>query len=204
MWHNRLGHPSPHVVKSVLSSCNLSKVNKSDSFFCSSCCYGKIHKFPFYTSPTIYTIPLQLIHMDIWGPSHTIYKNSYRYYITFIDSFSRFTWIYMLKNKSDALQTFKTFKCQVELQSSLKIKAVQSDGWGEFRVFSYFLVSHGIVHRFSCPHTHQQNGLVERKHRHIVENGLTLLAKASLSFEFWGEAFRTIVYLHNRLPTLVS
>ena len=66
-----------------------------------------------------------------------------------------------------------------------------------------FLSQCGIFHRHPCPRIHEQNDTVERKHRHIVENGLTLLAQASLPLKYWDEAYRTSVYIHNRLPTPV-
>lgn len=201
LWHNRLGHPSFQVVQTVMSSCNLPSVNKTNFDFCSACCLGKIHKFPFPTSTTEYHTPLQLIHTDLWGPSPTPSFHGYKYYILFTDAKTRFTWIYLLKNKSDAFPTFKNFKSLVELQLGLKIKAIQSDWGGEFRAFTEFLKTEGIHHRISCPSAHQQNGLIERKHRHVVENGLTLLANASLPLIFWDEAFRTSVFLFNRLPT---
>ena len=75
---------------------------------------------------------------------------------------------------------------------------------GEFRAFTDYLTINGIIHRISCSHTHQQNGVVEKKHRHIVENGLTLLVRASVSFKYWDESFRTAVFLHNRPPSPVS
>lgn len=66
-----------------------------------------------------------------------------------------------------------------------------------------YFQNRGITHRMTCPHTSEQNGLVERKHRHIVETGLTLLAHASMLLKFWPDAFATTVYLINRLPTKV-
>jgi len=99
------------------------------------------------------------------------------------------------------LSIFQQFKVMVENQFAHKIKAVQSDWGGEFLPFTQFLSQHGIVHRLICPHTHHQNGLVERKHKQIVDMGLTLLAKASLPLTFWDYAFSTTVYLINRLPT---
>ena len=75
---------------------------------------------------------------------------------------------------------------------------------GEFHAFTDYLTINGIIHRISCPHTHQQNGVVERKHRHIVENALTLLARASMPFKYWDESFRIVVFLHNRPPSPVS
>ena len=72
---------------------------------------------------------------------------------------------------------------------------------GEYQSFTTLLQSSGIIHKVSCPHTHEQNGVAERKHRHIVESGLTLLAHASLPLKYWDEAFRTSVFLINRMPT---
>jgi hypothetical protein len=68
---------------------------------------------------------------------------------------------------------------------------------------SIFFTSLGIAHRVSCPHTHQQNGFAEQKHRHIVETSLTLLAHARMPLKFWDEAYLTTMYLVNCLPTCV-
>ncbi|KAF7824227.1 Retrovirus-related Pol polyprotein from transposon TNT 1-94 [Senna tora] len=163
VWHCRLGHPSTSVVKTVLSHCNISLNNKNKNIqpFCEACCLGKMHALPFYPSSTIYTKPLELVYSDLWGPAPVLSSRGYKYYIMFIDAFSKYTWIYLLKAKSDALEAFQLFKLNT------KIKALQSDSGGEYRAFSKFLQTHGIHHRFSCPHTHQQNGSAERKHRHI-------------------------------------
>ena len=199
IWHKRLAHPSKKIVQTVLHQCKVPYVN-TDSF-CSACCLGKIHKSPYFSSETKYTKPLELVHTDLWGPSPCHSASGYKYYIHFIDAYSRYTWIYLLRQKSDALATFKLFQKHVELQLGHKILAVQSDWGGEYRPFTGFLHSQGIVHRNSCPHSHQQNGLAERKHQQIVETGLTLLAQATMPIKFWDEAFRTAVFLINRLPT---
>jgi histone deacetylase 1/2 len=91
----------------------------------------------------------------------------------------------------------------VELQFSCKIKTVQTDGGGEFRPFTKYLTELGVVHRLTCRHTHHQNGRVERKHRHLVETGLTLLSQAHLPMQYWDHAFVTAAFLINRLPTPV-
>ena len=129
--------------------------------------------------------------------------SGYRYYISFIDAFSCFIWIFLLKHKSDALQTFSNFKTQVELQLGYKIKVIQTNWEREYRVFTNLLMSHGIIHRNSYPHTHEQNGVEKRKHRHIVENDLILLAKASMPLKYWDETFRATVFLYNKLPISV-
>lgn len=87
----------------------------------------------------------------------------------------------------------------IEHQFERKIKMLQIDGGGEFRALLPHLQKCGIT-RTSCPHTHQQNWSIERKHRHIVEVGLSLLAYASMPQSFWAEAFQTASFLINRMP----
>lgn len=90
-----------------------------------------------------------------------------------------------------------------ELQYNSKLKSFQTDGGTEFKPLTNFLASQGVVHRLTCPYTHHQNGSVERKHRHVVETGLTLLAHSHLPMQYWDYAFCTAVYLINRMPTSV-
>ena len=119
----------------------------------------------------------------------------------FIDACTKYTWIYLLRNKSETFQIFLNFKTQVELQHGHKIKNIQSDWGREFRALSTYFTTEGIHHRISCPGAHQQNGTAERKHRLIIDNGLTIFANASMPLRYWDKAFCTIVYLFNRLPT---
>lgn len=85
----------------------------------------------------------------------------------------------------------------------MSIKSIQTDWGGEFRTFTSYLKDNGIGHRVTCPHTSEQNGIIERKHRHIVELGLTLIAHSSMPLVYWDDAFNTATYLINRLPTPV-
>jgi histone deacetylase 1/2 len=98
---------------------------------------------------------------------------------------------------------FQNFKNLVERKFDRKIIAIQSDWGGEYEKLNHFFTKLGITHHVSCPHTHQQNGSAERKHRHIVEVGLALLAQASMPLKFWDEAFLTATYLINMLPSSV-
>ena len=83
---------------------------------------GKSHKLHFPSTETKVTKPLELIHTDLWGPSPTPSRDDYNYYINLLDDFSRYTWIYPLKLKSEALDVFKLFKLQVENQFNTTIK----------------------------------------------------------------------------------
>lgn len=107
----------------------------------------------------------------------------------------------MLKKKFDTLHAFVHFKSTVELQTCHKIKALQTDGGGEYQALIPFLNSSGIVHKISCPYILEQNGKAEHKHRQITEVGLPLLAQSRLPLHFWGEEFQSATYLINRLPT---
>jgi hypothetical protein len=123
--------------------------------------------------------------------------------VSFIDDFSKFTWIYLLKYKSEVFQKFHEFQKLVERLFDKKIIVVQSDWGGEYEKLNTFNTKVGITHLVSCPHAHQQNGAAERKHRHIVEVGLSLLAHAHMPLRFWDEAFLIATYLINRTPSKI-
>lgn len=125
IWHRQLGNPSTPITNKVLNDCipNV-HINKKLSF-CTSCALGKSHCLPFTPSKTIYTAPLQLIISDLWGPTFKTSRNNYKYYITFIDLFSKYTWIYFLENKSQVFSTFIQFLSLVEKHFNIPILAFQ-------------------------------------------------------------------------------
>lgn len=177
LWHRRLGHPSTSVVHQVLEENNFAVIKNNKSSVCSACQQAKAHQLPFTLSSHVSSSPLELVHTDVWGPAR-VSVNGYRYYLSIVDDYSRFVWIYFLKNKSDVEPIFLQFQTHVERLLGKKILAVQSDWGGEYRRLHKHFSREGIVHKISSPHTHQQNGLVERKHRHIVETGISLLAQS--------------------------
>jgi len=203
------------MLQSIIKLCNVKISNKNASDFCTACCLGKVHRLPSYASKMTYTKPLELIFCDLWGPAPVELSCGYIYFLTCVDAYSRYTWIYPLKLKSHTLHTFQNFKTMIELLLNHKIISVQTDGGGEFLPFTKYLNDLGITliftcphtHHFTliftCPHTHHQNGSVERKHRHVVETGLTLLSHAQMPIKFWDHAFLIATYLINRLPTPV-
>ncbi|KAG8499662.1 hypothetical protein CXB51_006097 [Gossypium anomalum] len=202
LWHKRLGHPSDVVVKDVLNKSNVAFSKKCLGSVCVACQQDKAHKLPFISSTTEYLELFELVVSDLWGPASVACEGNL-YYVSFIDMCSRFTWVYLIKRKSQALECFLQFQKMVLTQFGKHIKKFQSDWGGEFRAFASVLANHGILHRLSCPHTSEQNGVAERKHRHIVETGLTLLAQSNLPMMYWGYAFCSAVHLINRLPTPV-
>jgi len=75
---------------------------------------GKAHRLPFHSSTSVYS-PLELIFTDLWGPSHVTFYAGYTYYVSFIDAFSRYTWIFLIKSKAETIYFFQNFKSMVEL-----------------------------------------------------------------------------------------
>lgn len=169
---------------------------------CDACQQGKSHQLPFYNSEHVIKAPLELIYSDVWGPAQTS-VSGHRFYVSFIDAYNRFTWLYLLKSKSDVFSVFVQFQKHVEHLLHSKIIHVHTDWGGEYHKLNTFFHNLGITHRVSCPHTHQQNGTTERKHRHVVDIGLTLLAHASVPLRFWSDAFTTACFLINRTPSRV-
>ncbi|GMI66032.1 hypothetical protein HRI_000272500 [Hibiscus trionum] len=195
-WHRRLGHPSSDVVRLVTHK----SVSNSDKHVCMACQMGKSHALPFSSSTAVYSSPFQLVEVDVWGPA-PVASNGYRFFVLFVDMYSRNTWLFLLKNKSDVAATFDSFLAIVHNQFHSNVVAFQTDGGGEFRFLESLAVKKGIALRKTCPHTSQQNGVVERKHRHVVEMALALLAQASVPLRFWSQAVVSAVFLINRLPT---
>jgi histone deacetylase 1/2 len=123
--------------------------------------------------------------------------------VSFIDDHSKFVWIYLLRYKSEVFAKFTEFQQLVERRFNRKIVSIQTDWGREYERLNSFFKNIGISYLVSCPHAHQQNGAAERKHRHIVEVGLSLLAHASMPLKFWDEAFLAATYLINRTPSKI-
>jgi hypothetical protein len=203
LWHSRLGHPSAKVLASIFPSLSPNSLSKSVTEHCHHCLAGKMHKLPFPMSNKNVTSPFELVHADLWGPAPIIAKNAFKFYLVLVDEYTKFTWVYLLKHKSDTFQTFTQFRAMIETQFSLPIKVLRTDCGGEFisTPFNQFCASKGIIHQLSCPHTPQQNGVAEGKHRHLVQCALALLSQSKLPMSFWSYAVATTAHLINKLPT---
>ena len=203
-WHRRLGHINSNYLNKMsdavegLSLRENAKISKS---CCTVCCEGKQCRLPFTHVGARSTGTLNLIHTDLCGPMETMSIGGSKYFMLFVDDYSRMTFIYFLKNKSEALTCFKEFKAKVENQMNKKIKVLRSDNGREFcnTEFDGFFKKEGINHQRTNPYTPQQNGLCERFNRTIVEKARCLLFDANLGKDFWAEATNTAVYLQNRI-----
>jgi hypothetical protein len=174
------------------------------SFTCEGCVQGKQARRPFPTDGgTRATKILELVHSNVCGPMKTPSIEGARYFLTFIDDFSRKIWVYVLKSKSEVLTRFKEWKTLVERQSEHVVKVLRTDNQGEYvsKTFDDFLSKHGIARQNSSPYTPQQNGVAERANRTIVEMTRSMIHAQRLGHEFWAEAVCNAVYVRNWCPT---
>ena len=166
---------------------------------------AKFAKLPYQVSESHRTVIFELIHIDIWGPYKVPTNGKFRYFLTVVDDCSRSTWIYLLEQKSDSFAALKSFLSFVSTQFEKQVKIVRSDNALEFikGQCGPYLQSKGIVHQTSCVDRPQQNGRVERKHRHILDTARALRFHAKLPLKFWGDCVTTATYLINRVPSTV-
>ncbi|KAI5317846.1 hypothetical protein L3X38_037553 [Prunus dulcis] len=146
---------------------------------------------------------LQTGTRDICGPMKTDSISGNKYFLLFTDDCTRMSWVYFIRNKSNALECFRKFKAMTELQSGYKIKGLRSDRGGEFlsSEFNSFCAEVGIQRQLTVAYSPQQNGVAERKNRTVVEMAKSMLHEKCIPYEFWAEAVNTAVYLLNRCPT---
>lgn len=202
-WHRRLGHLNSTDMNKMKQGL-VSGMNYPDKFVtsktsCQVCCEGKQSRLPFPTG-TRATEMLQIVHSDICGPMECKSIGGARYFLLFVDDYTRMTFIYFLKCKSETLTCFKEFKSMVENYQNKRIKILRTDNGCEYcsNEFRDFLKHEGIIHQKTNPYTPEQNGLSERNNRTIVERARCLLFEADLDKKFWAEAANTAVYLKNR------
>ena len=209
MCHRRLGHPNSDVLRTLFNSVLLGNKACSSidlSFDFTSCKLGKSKVLPFPHHASRASQCFELIHSDVWGIAPVVSHVHYKYFVTFIDDLILFTWVYFLQAKGEVFSVFQRFLALLETQFSASIKVLRSDSGGEYmsNEFKVFLQSKGIISQRSCPSTPQQNGVAERKNRHLFDVMRTFLLESSVPPHFWCEALSIIVHLINRLPFLTT
>lgn len=176
LWHSRFGHPSKRITNFLLKQINPKGPSPiSSNFPCQSCSWAKAHSLPHPTSNSRSTRPFSLLFTDVWGLAHLLSKKENRYYLSIVDDFTKFIWLFPLSTKSLVTSTIINFIKLVTNQFSTTILSIQTDGGSEFKPLKQTFQALSISHRLTCPYSHQQNGSVESRHRRIVDMGLTLL-----------------------------
>jgi transposase InsO family protein len=207
LWHRHFGHlniKGVHALQNMVSGMNLGNMPcPRSSFVCEGCIEGKQHRKPFPSDGGMRaTKPLEIVHSDVCDPMRTTSLGGARYFVTYIDDFSRKMWVYLLKSKGECLEKFKEFKALVEKQSEYKIKVFRSDNGGEYisKGFQGFVKAH-IEKQTSTPYRPQQNGVAERANRTLVEMARSMLHAQNLKKSLWAEVMVNAAYTRNRCPS---
>ena len=193
LWHRRLGHVNMRNLKRLLNGdhiVGLTDVTFEKDRVCSSCIAGK-QLGKRHPSKSIITTsrPLELLHLDLFGPSHYDSLGGSKFGLVIVDDYSRYTWVFLLKSKDETHKYFINFAKQAQRQYEEVIKAIRTDNGSEFKNYTMedFVQDEGIKHEFSAPYTPQQNGVVERKNRTIIEMARTMLDEYKSPHNFWGK-----------------
>jgi transposase InsO family protein len=205
LWHRRLAHVGMKNLHKLLKGehiLGLTNVHFEKDRICSACQAGKQvgvhhpHKNIMMTDR-----PLELLHMDLFGPIAYISIGGSKYCLVIVDDYSCFTWVFFLQEKSQTQETLKRFLRRAQNEFGLKIKRIRSDNGMEFKnsQIEGFLKEEGIKHEFSYPYTPQQNGVVERKNRTLLDMARTMLYEYNTLDRFWAKAINTACYSINRL-----
>lgn len=195
LWHKRFGHLS-------FGNMNFLNIKVPNGLKCKVCIKGKQPRAPFKHEGTRAQKKLELIHSDVCGPLKVQSIGGCRFFVTFIDDYTRKVFVYTLKHKSEVFKKFVDFANFVEKQSDCKIKTFRSDGGKEFdnKSFEIFFSERGILQQKTAPYTPQQNGLAERMNRTLLDRVRCMLIDSGLSRGFWAEALNTAAKILNSAP----
>jgi transposase InsO family protein len=206
LWHRRMAHlhfgALGHLRQAVTG---LPKFTTEKHDPCKGCAMGKYAQRPFPPSEHRSKGVLDLIHSDVCGPMSMESVSGFKYFVLFIDDYSRKTWIFFLKTKDEVFDRFREFRALVENQTGRRIRVLRSDNGGEYtsKEFVEYCAAEGIKKELTVPYNPQQNGVAERKNRTIVGATRAMIHDQGLPLFLWVEASRTVVYIQNRSPHTV-
>ncbi|CAI7873257.1 unnamed protein product [Closterium sp. NIES-54] len=204
-WHARLAHVGVDAIERTVAhgsvtSLELEKGGKS-GMPCVSCVGGMITRHTFPSVGEEEDELLGVVHADLCGPFCEAAKDGSRYFLVLKDRKTRYVWAYPLAKKSDALAAFQKWLPMAERQCKTTVKAPRTDRGGEFlgHDFTLFLDEKGIIHDLTCPYTSEQNGMVEREMRSIVEAVRTMLLHMGVQHHWWHLALSLVIWVRNRV-----
>nr|GEU67528.1 putative ribonuclease H-like domain-containing protein [Tanacetum cinerariifolium] len=205
LWHRRLGHLNFKTMNKLVKG-NLVRGLPSKHFendqTCVACQKGKKHRASCKSkTENSISLPLHLLHMDLFGPTFVKSLKKKMYCLVVIDDYSRFTWVFFLTTKDETSGIIKSFITRIKNLVDHKVKVIRCDNGTKFknREMNQFCEMEGILRQFSVAKTPQQNGVSERRNRTIIEAARTMLADSKLPITFWAEAVNTACYVQNRV-----
>lgn len=138
----------------------------------------------------------ELIHCDIWDPYSIPSLDGSKYFLTIIDDYNRATWTYLMREKSQTKSLIHSSLYLIQTHFSCSVKILRSDNGFEFHMDDFYR-SKGIIHQLSCVETAQQNGVVKRKHQHLLNIARSIKFQTNLPHQFWCDCIVTATHLLN-------
>jgi transposase InsO family protein len=211
LWHRRLAHVGMKNLHKLLKGehvLGLRDVCFEKDRPCVACQAGKkVGTTHPHKNMITMSRPLELLHMDLFGPVTYLSTGGSKYGLVIVSNFSRFTWVFFLQDKIETQGTLKRFLRRAQNEFELKVKKIRSDNGSEFKNLQVeeYLEEEGIKHEFSAHYAQQQNGVVERKNRTLIDMARTMLGEYKTLERFWSEAVNMAchainhIYLHRLL-----
>jgi len=186
-WHARLGHVGQDRMGMLAKEGLLDRLTRVKLPRCEPCLVGKTTIKPFGKAMRA-SSPLELIHSDIYRPMNVKACHGAIYFITLTDDYLRYGYVYLLSHHYEALDVFKCFVAEVETQLERRIKILRTDRGREYLLdmFKEFYEEKEIQRQLTIPRTPQQNGVVERRNRTLLDMVKSMMAHANLPISFWG------------------
>lgn len=199
LLHLRLGHVPYSKLNTIVPTVDVANLSYC---ICTICPVARQHRLSFSSSEIKTTKIFELLHIDVWGPFHTSTHDGCKYFLTIMDDYSRATWVHLMKSKLDSVSIIHTFLQFVGNQFHTTVKIIRTHNALELCHGKILTLYHtfGILHQTSCPDTPQQNGVIERKHKHLMETARALFFQSNLPSKYWGDSVQCAAFLINRMP----
>nr|GEU47298.1 retrotransposon protein, putative, Ty1-copia subclass [Tanacetum cinerariifolium] len=203
LWHCRLGHINKKHIEKLQHDALLNSIDLRAFENCVLCMSGKMVRKPYTHQVKRAKDLLGIKHTDVCGPFKIISRQGASYFITFIDDFSRYGYVYLLKQKHEVFETFKVFQKEVENQLGKTIKSLHFDRGVEYmsQEFLDHLKDHEIIVHRTPPYTPQHNGVSERRNRTLLDMVRSMMSQTTLLKSFWDYALETTARILNMVPT---
>ncbi|GJW96933.1 retrovirus-related pol polyprotein from transposon TNT 1-94 [Tanacetum coccineum] len=204
LWHRRLNHLNFGTINDLARKDlvrGLPRLKFEKDHLCSACQLGKSKKYSHKPkSENTNMEVLHTLHMDLCGPMRVQSINGKKYILVIVDDYSRFTWVKFLRSKDETPEFVINFLKQIQVGLNKTVRYIRTDNGTEFvnQVMSKYYEGVGIFHQKSVPRTPQQNGVVERRNRTLVEAARTMLIFSKAPMFLWAEAVATACYTQNR------
>ena len=203
LWHLGLGHINLKRISILVQNGPLGSLELEALPVCESYLEGKMTRRAFIAKGYRAKEQLELVHSDLCGPMTIQARGGFEYFIIFIDDYSRYGYIYLIRRKSEAFEKFKEYRAETEKRLNKCLKTLRFDHGGEYLLgeFRDYLSEQGITSQLSAPGVPQQNGVAKRRNKTLMNMVRLMMSYSDLPNSFWGYALETAAYILNLVPS---